>query len=650
MLHKSQDIKNADLDKWKNRVNQLNSHIRACEGEINIALTTLAEFESRLAELRNSLAPLIAQKELLVAHIVITNTQNEIEKIENEIAALFKQVELFQQQHAEIQDEIHSTEVKIQLYTRAQALKLKEAQLDSATQKISHQTKIIKDIDSKVIVSVQEKNEATMRSALAKQQLQKLQEITQSLIPAIKQDKKDFPEYRELKYKFKLNVELQSAKDRLTQLRIKENENKLRLKELLNESEAKKQAILKLYALKLKSKSLIEVAKKNGTMIQPEWNLDDIKTKINDIEDECAGIRQSIATVEKKIRCEETELQNLKDNLAECNENTFCAIYFNEPGILLQATYIRLNNIIENYRRDHQSLSDDELVCISQYLKKAYFIVKSDRREDESDNLISFQQLRVQQLYGLIYAHQQEYSARCGTLCNEFAIALGDQKLDEDEAKRKYFEVMLAHNDQLDHPANVEMERVSDYEDALAAFKSALQNQPEDASQLVQDYYKAGRNLLNTIQNAANGQADKSGYVSVLRSAKDLLQHPEDGDKHTALTDSTKLNIDGKRNIPQTVIGALLLFVGLAGVVACALTVQLSGGLSLLGVVGGLMLASAGLTMLGNAKPEGTKKAVTDFQSAVSKSARKSNLLTFRFHRTVEEQSLLNERTLAFSK
>lgn len=621
------DIKQADITDWVKLVEQLNENIRQSEQAIADAKVSLKEHQDKRDELIQALKPLIAKRELLTAPLAIANTTVAIEKVQLEINQLIKHAEQLQQRHKEIDLKIKITREKINLYEKAQALKDLEAEYNRVNDKIKSTTKTIQSIATEQIATTQEKNDATMRRALAQQELARHQEHAQDLKDRISKGKENFPEYNRLKYKFGgLANDIKNEKDALTQLRIEENANKLRLKESLNDVNKRTSALQELMRLKSKSESLLQSAARGGVTVEPDGDLPDIVSKIAELNNERDNLVKRIQTLEGHIDSRNTKLDEFHHRLDQLNQKKFIAEYVNNPLQLLNSTYDRLNKSINAYRNGHPNLTDHEIEFITEYTEKAKFIVNGERRANESNDSTHRSQKRIQQFYGFIYTHQQKYSAKCNALCNEMLTVLGDDKLDEQEAKNSYADLSLDYNEILDRQPKAPIVRLSDYNQALNNFSSALNDEPENASQLIKDFYTAGKALLSSIREEASKPeniCNQHNYVSVLNAATNLLnlENLKEKSCHTALANCTKLKIDGKRSIAKTVIGALLVFAGLAGVVASLLTVTLSSGASLLGAVGGMGILSMGLTLLADAKPTGTAKALANFQYAARKAA-----------------------------
>lgn len=659
------DISKTDLANWKKIENQLKVNIEKCDASIASADEALREPEREHAELQAELAPLVLKNKLICATLGLPNLKQGIANAKLKHAEFTAQLKDVEQQQLELANNIQLAKEKIERYTKAVELKQEqqelshlndeiaklEDQLDRLRLETTELEEKIKKQELEGEAARQARNSLNMKRGLKKTSLKQLEDRAAQLKVSVTE------KHEYLGEEISLGDDLPDLQARLDKVRgdrsawvIEKNGIDLRVKELREDKAEQELAQRKLGDLLRQSELLIETAKSDGVVVQPDWKLGEIDARIAQLRVTDKEFSSKIESAKTEKREQEAKREKLHLELgAWRRKSAFINAYFNHPAELLRNLDQQLNENIARYKRENSNLNDDEIRCIDEFQNKADFIVNGAPRANEPDpnvaaNLDEIKRLRIWQLTGFLYMHTNEYSARCNPLCNALIAALGDEMLLEDEARREYINVSLYYNQILDKKSNAAEVRLSAYDSAILAFREALEDEPEDASEAVTQMYAAGRYLLKTIEQKAVNQESKDAYTSVLQASTTLLKNYNVPGNHTALQNCAKLNIDGKRHIGRTVGGALLMFLGLAMIAGSIAGIVLTGGAMAplaFGASGGMVVFGFGLAMIQSAKPTGTTKALTDYLSAASRAARKSGLLAFRIERRSEERSLL---------
>lgn len=619
------DINLASLNEWKEKAQSLRVRIQEAEANMARAKAKMAEHEQNAKATDDKQPSSMSEQKALSAEQTISSVQAEISKIEESIAELENRLRDHLKQQGELVAKISLAKKNIEQYKNAQQLNLAEAELHQIQQAIAEGKARIETISAESTDTKDKFNSVNMRRALAQTSVRQLTERADGLKLSIANYSNALGAAVELKNLADLTEKLEEEQRKHTLWIVEKNAVDMRIKEIRAEiAQQKSEPKKKLQPLIMNAEFIIR----------------------EELQSSITNYRKLIASYQElhhELSCKLTD---------HIKTNQFMNDYFTDPAALLHGLYERLNQEVAEYKKQHPLLNDDEVLCLYEYQRAADFIVNGERctsklRDDAPTDPQEMIRLRLWQLFGFVYSHQQAYLRKCTGFCNVLSRALRDDVFDEDEAKRKYFDLQLDYSEILDKKPEAKELRLFANESALAAFEQALNEKggklPEDEEQL----YKSGWKLLNTIKQEVKSNPDGiDAYTNVLTSARTLLTGFADQNAHIALQNCAMLNIDGKYKLGRAVLGMVLVFAGCAAIAASAVVLGVTGGtvpLATFGIVGGMILYAIGVRIYDDARPTGTAKAVMEFQwcaKRASRSARGGGLLFYSVDRK-EDKPLL---------
>jgi uncharacterized Ntn-hydrolase superfamily protein len=327
---------------------------------------------------------------------------------------------------------------------------------------------------------------------------------------------------------------------------------------------------------------------------------------------------------ERSLRIQESELLKMQQQHSELQANHFLIALQNNPRSLVQPLYQTLLKNLNDYDFTHP-VGQNLAVRGSLNDMRAHANAIANSVDDiqlEGDEVYRRQ---YYQLSGLIFTNKQKanLSADFSALLTS---TLGVETVDPQEAYLAYQQMHLNSMTDVDM-MNLDS---ADYEKAYQQFNKLLGNITKEDSRELRDFYTLGKNLLTAINSERSAALSKHDqnfdikyHTSLINAAASVLVSPGEISYRTNLARLASHNAHGKPSLGKKIWGAIMMFIGAAGIAASLgiglLSVGMLSPYVLVGMGAGATLFAGGLALCISGRRKGIDKALVNFQEQSNK-------------------------------
>lgn len=383
-----------------------------------------------------------------------------------------------------------------------------------------------------------------------------------------------------------------------------------------------------------KSRTL-ETARRNDT-VYTHLNKNEIVATMQKLESDIAPhikdqrvTEDAISQTQTVITNQEKDLAARQKRLKEHTDNVFLAEFDAHPLHQLNTLRDRIFAALKEYEQNNQRLVCIEVRrCLYEHQARINFIVGTT--DDQHAEGLEQHKTRFEHLTGYLWSlSERNYADK--QLKQTILNALGKDALDKAETMDLYRAYALQAPAQLRDYTNDDIadKEENDYNEAYNAFNQALATGARHPGEV--QLYKTGRNLLNSIHKT---EGDTAYRTQLLKASRDLLMGYYITENHTKLHNLATLNTHGVRSIPKIVCGALMMFLGVAGIAACiglaVATYGIASPFMIAGIVASAAVFSGGLTLMLTGLNKGVQRSLINFEKVAHQASQDEGLHQLR--------------------